>query len=122
MRTPSSKFCKYYYADFHRGRNVQECRSVKQNAESLKWQPNDCHRCPVPEILNANASSALDLKVTISQRLFGIMRNIEVVATCNKHQCAISNPYIGCEKCNQDRKGVLNLFETALEDYESNEH
>lgn len=122
MRTPSGKLCKYYYADFHRGRNVQECRSVKQNADSLRWQPSDCHKCPVPEILNANASSALELKVTISSRLLGILRNIEVVASCNKHQCIVPNPYIGCEPCNHQRKDVMNLFDAALQDAESDEH
>jgi len=122
MRTPSGKLCKYYYADFHRGRNVQECRSVKQNPDSLRWQASDCNKCSVPEILNANASPDLDLKVTISNRLLGIVRHVEVVASCTKHQRVVGNPYVGCELCNQHRKDVMNLFDTALKDAESNEH
>ena len=55
MKTPAGKECKHYYQDFHRGRDIQECRLAKRNLDSEKWHPDDCSKCPVPEILMANA-------------------------------------------------------------------
>ncbi|MEM7346130.1 MAG: hypothetical protein AAF485_17970, partial [Chloroflexota bacterium] len=61
MKTPAGQECKFYYGDFHRGRNVQVCRLIERNPESLPWHPNLCSSCPVPEILLANASDTLKL-------------------------------------------------------------
>lgn len=117
MRTPAGKECQHYHEDFHRGKNVQECRLVNHNPASLRWKPGDCKNCPVPEILNANASQYLELKLTIKPKLLGLGRQNEVKASCNKHRIEIEDPYVGCPKCNAERPG-LNLFWAALEDDE----
>ncbi|NJL95649.1 MAG: hypothetical protein HC915_18920 [Anaerolineae bacterium] len=114
MRTPAGQECSYYYEDFHRGRNVQECR-IPKGDRSLAWQPKDCARCPVPDILRANSSPHLRLELTISTRFLGFGRKLEVRATCGKHHIPVPNPYTGCPECNQERPG-LNLFAQALED------
>ncbi len=99
MITPAGKECRYYYEDFHRGRNVQECRLIKQSAKTLHWQPNDCERCPVPAILWANASEYLDLKARVTAGVVGLGRKVEVTAWCGKHEMSIDDPYVGCELC-----------------------
>ncbi|MCA0453135.1 MAG: hypothetical protein LCI00_04085 [Chloroflexi bacterium] len=117
MRTPAGKDCQHYHEDFHRGKNVQECRLVKDNPASLRWKPSDCKNCPIPEILNANASQYLELELTIKPKLLGLGRQNEVKASCLKHRISISDPYVGCPKCNEERPG-LKLFWAALEDDE----
>lgn len=113
MRTPAGKDCPHYHADFHRGRNIQECRLAQQNPASLQWKPGDCSRCTVPDILLANASPHLELLLTIKPKLLGLGRQIEVSATCIRHRLAITDPYIGCPKCNAERPG-LDVFWQAL--------
>ncbi|MHB8625061.1 MAG: hypothetical protein ACYDBJ_09160 [Aggregatilineales bacterium] len=115
MKTPAGKECPMYYADFNRGRHVQRCDLVQRNPNSARWQPSDCAKCPVPEILIANASPSLRLTLTIHPGLaFGIGRRLEVTAHCDKHNVSIADPFVGCELCNAERPG-LNAFLDALE-------
>jgi hypothetical protein len=114
MQTPAGKECHYYHQDFHRGRNLQECRLIIENPESLRWRPSDCSQCKVPEILNANASHNLQLKVTVKARIFGLGRTVNVTASCLKHHAVIEDPFIGCPQCAAERPG-LDVFWKALE-------
>ncbi|MCU0481044.1 MAG: hypothetical protein MUE54_07515 [Anaerolineae bacterium] len=114
MRTPAGTECKYYYQDFHRGREIQECRLIKQNPNSLNWHPKDCSACRVPEILHANSSPYLELTLTIHNRFLGFGRNLKLEAYCAKHKIPIENPIVGCPKCAENRP-ALDLFRQALE-------
>ena len=114
MRTPAGKECRFYYADFARGRNLQECRLIKGNPDSLRWQPKYCAQCAVPDILNANASRDMELTLTVKPVLLGLGRRLEVKAFCLKHRIPIEDPYVGCPKCNAERSG-LDVFRQALE-------
>ena len=113
MRTPDGKECPLYYADFHRGRHVQECRA-HYTPDSAHWQPNDCARCQVPDILRANASPTLKLTLKLSPGILGLGRRLDVIATCTRHGTAIADPFVGCEQCNAVRPG-LSAFLDALE-------
>jgi hypothetical protein len=112
MRTPTGKECKHYYQDFHRGRDVQECRLAKSNPDSLPWRPEDCARCPVPDILNANASPDMELKLTITSRFMGFGRKIEISAWDIRRNKPIEDPFVGIPS---DNPG-LDIFRQALED------
>ncbi len=114
MRTPAGKECRHYYEDFHRGREVQECRLARLNPDSVRWQPGDCAKCIVPDILNANASRDLELNLTIRTSLLGMKRDLQVTAFCLKHRMPIEDPFVGCPKCNEERPG-LDIFRQALE-------
>jgi hypothetical protein len=98
MRTPAGTICRYYYEDFHRGRQTQECRLVMANARSLPWAPELCAKCKVPEILRANGSPDLRLELTVRKRL-GLFTRLDVDAYCLKHVCEIEDPYVGCPSC-----------------------
>jgi hypothetical protein len=111
MRTPAGKECRHYYQDFHRGRSVQECRLVKENLSSLAWRPTDCSRCPVPDILNANASRDLRLQITITAGFLGLRRRLEVKAWCRGEPLTLEKAYTGCV----ERDLQLDLFRQALE-------
>jgi len=115
MKTPAGRECKHYYEDYFRGRDVQECRLAKTNPGSLRWHPKDCAKCPVPDILNANASRDMELKLTIGSKWLGFVRSMTVGAHCLKHDIPISDPYVGCPRCAESNAG-LDLFRKALED------
>ncbi len=117
MKTPAGHECRYYYQDFHRGRNLQECRLQKTNRESLPWEPRDCANCPVPGILRANASPDMELTLTISNKFFIFGRALSVNAYCTLHRIAIDDPHVGCPRCNASKPG-LELFLKALEESE----
>ncbi len=115
MRTPAGQECAHYYEDFHRGRAVQECRLAAANAHSLPWQPTDCARCPVPAILQANASPHMRLTLTVRKRWLGRFgRVLDVRAWCTLHDVPIENPYLGCP-LDADENDALRLFREALE-------
>ncbi len=115
MRTPAGKECPHYYEDFNRGREIQECRLAMANPDSLPWRPKDCARCPVPDILRANASPDLRLKLTIRPVLLGFVRQMRVEAWCEKHDIPIDNPYVGCPLDAEENQG-LKLFRDALDE------
>jgi hypothetical protein len=115
MRTPAGRECRHYYEDFHRGRDKQECRLIKRNPNSLAWKPTDCQNCPIPDILNANASPNMELTLTVDTKMFGLRRTMNVTAHCTKHDIGIEDPYIGCPLDNQEKKEALDIFRQALE-------
>lgn len=114
MRTPAGTECRHYYEDFHRGRNVQECRLIRDNPDSLRWHPSDCTGCPVPAILRANACKEMELHLAMKPRLMGLGRRRELVATCSRDGSVIEDPFVGCGNCGEERAG-LDIFRQALD-------
>lgn len=113
MKTPAGKECRHYYEDYNRGRDIQECRLAKENPESARWNPADCSRCPVPDILLANADPKMQLKLTIKKGFMGFGRRVEVEARSIEDGSIIEDPYIG--RIDNDNPG-LDIFKQALED------
>ncbi len=113
MKTPDGRECKHYYEDFHRGRDIQECRLEKENPLSERWHRSDCSKCPIPDILRANADPDMLLKLTIKRGFLGFGRRVEVEATSRQDGSAIENPYVG----RTDKENiVLDVFRKALEE------
>jgi hypothetical protein len=117
MKTPAGKECPQYYQDFHRGRAIQTCRMQERNPKSAAWHPADCAKCPIPEILRANASPNMRLTLTIHAGIFGIGRRLDVTAFCEKHDLEITDPYVGCPRCNAERPG-FDAFANVLDELE----
>ncbi len=112
MITPAGRECPHYYADFNRHtKDIEECRLAKDNPESEIWHPKDCSKCPVPDIVLANASKDTKLVLTIKSNMFGLMRRIDVEAICRKNGKKV-DPYVGCP---DDHPG-LDIFRQALDD------
>jgi hypothetical protein len=105
MRTPAGTECPYFYEDWNRGRERQECRLILKNPESLPWAPADCAKCAVPAILRANGSEDLALSVTVKKRL-GLVRSVVVTAECKKHGSPIPDPYVGCPACRAEAESL----------------
>lgn len=117
MKTPAGTDCRFYHQDFHRGRNLQECRLAKANPNSLPWSPSDCARCPVPGILLANASPYLELTLEIRNKFLIFGKENVVTARCSKHSIPIDDPHVGCPKCAAERP-ALDVFWKALDETE----
>jgi hypothetical protein len=112
MRTPDGRECKYYYGDFHRGANTQECRLIARNQESLPWFPGLCQTCPVPDIQRANACPNLVLDARVVKRFLGLSQRVEVSGWCSEHFLDIKQPAVGCGHCQEHHEGpsILDLF------------
>lgn len=99
MKTPYGKECKYYYADYYRGKNTQECRLIQANPSSDPWKPALCQTCPVPDILKANGSPNLVLRARVGKSMLGLVQKVQVTAYCREHHVDIPNPKVGCSQC-----------------------
>ncbi len=60
MRTPAGKECKYFYGNYFRGRNTEECRLLRESEQT--WTSSLCATCPVPDVMRANACEFLRLR------------------------------------------------------------
>jgi hypothetical protein len=112
MKTPAGKECKFYYGDFHRGREAQACRLIEQNPDSLPWEPSLCYSCPVPDILRANASNTLKLDGRVVKKFLGFKRQVEVEGWCSECFSVVPDPKLGCLNCARSGKpSILDLDE-----------
>lgn len=98
MRTPAGKECRFFYGDYHRGREQEECRLLGQASPPLAWQPELCFNCPVPGILLANACEHMVLKPRLGRTLL-LKRVVQVRTYCAKTQQADFDPHLGCGEC-----------------------
>jgi hypothetical protein len=103
MKTPYGKECKYFYGDYYRGRNLQECRLIQMNPTSEPWKPALCQNCPVPDILLANACPNLALHARVGRTLFGLVQQVQVQAACREDRVDVKNPKVGCGHCHEFR-------------------
>ena len=98
MKTPAGVECPYFYGDYFRGRNNEECRLLKVNGE--RWTPDLCRTCPVPEISRANACEFLKLKPTVGRPIAALFqRRVQISAYCEKSKRNVLEPQIGCGEC-----------------------
>ena len=92
MRNPAGVECRFYYADYHRGRQHQECRLIARHRSSERWQPELCRTCPVPDILRANACPHMILEARVVKRWLGLRRAVRVWAYCVEHRVEVAEP------------------------------
>jgi hypothetical protein len=97
MQTPAGKECRYFYGDYYRGRNQEECRLLE--AASLTWKPEYCQTCPVPEILMANACPHLILNPQLERVFPFVKQRVKIKSYCTKTTRANFDPHIGCGDC-----------------------
>ncbi|MEW5719860.1 MAG: hypothetical protein AB1817_14610 [Chloroflexota bacterium] len=104
MKTPYGRECQFYYADYYRGRDTQECRLVQQNPDSAAWKPALCQTCPVPGILLANVCPHLVLRARVGKSFLGLTQKIQIEAACREYRVAVEKPQVGCGKCHSHTK------------------
>src|SRR5438105_4392158 len=101
MKTPFGKECKYYYADYVRGRQSEECRLIENNPESERWFPALCQTCPVPGMLMANQCEHLRLYAHVGKGFLGLSKRVEVEGFCAEHLLDVKEPRVGCGHCHE---------------------
>jgi hypothetical protein len=99
MQTPFGFECKFFYSDYFRGRNIEECRLVGHEPPPHNWTVDICKTCPVPGILRANACPYMVLEGAVERTFLGLRRRMRVSAFCEKSQRVVKEPYIGCGIC-----------------------
>jgi hypothetical protein len=98
MKTPAGIECPYFYGDYYRGRNIEECRLLK--AAGQRWSADLCKTCPVPAIARANACQFLKLRAVTTRPLSAMFqRRVQVTAYCEKVRRDVAEPHIGCGEC-----------------------
>lgn len=97
MITPAGKECKHFYGDYYRGRHSETCRLL--DAHNLAWTADMCNKCPVPEILQANACEHQSLIPSLNKPLFFMKAEVQVKAECSLCACDVEEPRIGCGQC-----------------------
>jgi len=97
MRTPAGKECRYFYGDYYRGRNQEECRLLE--SASLTWRPELCESCPVPDILLANACPHLVLQPQLDRPFPFTKQRVKISSYCTKTSRSRFDPHIGCGEC-----------------------
>lgn len=102
MRTPAGFECRYFYANYFRGRNQQECRLIAANPIGERWTPGLCRDCPVPKILLTNACPHLMLDGRVVKTWGGLGRKVAVAASCTKTLDEVANPHVGCGHCHEE--------------------
>ena len=99
MRTPAGTECPYFYGDYYRGRNLEECRLIGNQPPPRHWTADLCQTCPVPSIKRANACENMQLTAVIKRRLGFLKRYVVVTAYCHLSKTKVEQPHIGCGQC-----------------------
>jgi hypothetical protein len=114
MKTPAGKECRYFYGDYFRGRQREECRLLSAEQPPLRWKAGLCRDCPVPDIHLANACDHMQLKPRLARPFPFINQKVEVSAYCQKTRKSGFDPHVGCGDCH----GLGDLFAGGLFDLE----
>ena len=102
MRTPAGFDCKFFYADYFRGRSKQECRLVARSPDSERWTPGLCRDCPVPKTVRVNACPHLVLEARVVKTWAGLGRRVAMAASCTKTLAEVDRPEAGCGHCHEN--------------------
>lgn len=99
MRTPAGVECRYFYGDYYRGKNHEECRLIGDAPPPGDWNPSLCFSCPVPAILRANACEFMVLHGEVKRFLGVFKKQVVVSAYCTKSNLKVTEPQVGCGQC-----------------------
>ncbi len=97
--------CRYFYGDYHRGNNREECRLLSANPSNRRpWKRKLCDTCPVPELILMSNCRDLLLEAEVKQQL--LRERVEVTfAICGKHMVELEDPQF-CPICAQEENGA----------------
>ncbi len=101
MRTPAGSECPYYFEDYHRGKDHQECRLIADSRNAGTWTPALCGKCPVPRIAMANACPNLVLQPKVKSGILGMGRRVDISSSCVHIAGPVEVPQIGCGHCHE---------------------
>lgn len=95
--------CLYFFADYHRGREVEKCRLIERNRANVRpWRRALCDSCPVPGILRETTCKHLALEASVVRKL-GLFDRVSVYAVCTEHIIELPDPK-HCPQCEAESK------------------
>lgn len=100
MKTPYGRDCRFFYGDYYRGRNFEECRGLINPEDKQTWDSMLCEDCPVPDIQLNNNCPNLVLTTYIGKVWF--KKHMKVKASCSKTLLSVKDPNIGCGHCHEN--------------------
>jgi hypothetical protein len=102
MKTPFGKECKFFYADYFRGKHFEDCRLINKPDKTRSWDVLYCRNCPVPTILLSNACPNMILTAVIEKRFLFLRKRVKVTAYCTKNHDKVKEPKVGCGSCHEN--------------------
>jgi hypothetical protein len=105
MITPAGKECSFFFGDYHRGRNHEECRLLLDH--KLDWIQDFCQNCPIPGIQQANGCENLVFSPKIYRPLLILKQQIQIDTYCKKSNKRVKVPEIGCGECNPQFEFIM---------------
>jgi hypothetical protein len=95
MKTPAGSECKYFYGNYYRGRNQEECRLL-----GASWERSLCGACPIPSILRANACESMKFSAKVIRPVGSLFKKrVSISTSCEKTGRTGFDPNIGCGDC-----------------------
>ena len=102
MPTRKPVNCRYFYGDYHRGANREECRLLEANRDNpIPWKRSHCDSCPVPELIIASNTRDLELEAEV-RRSFLRERVTVTFALCTRHMVELEDPR-RCPRCAEEQ-------------------
>ena len=90
--------CRYFYGDYFRGKNHEECRLIEANPNNSRpWRRKLCDSCPVPALIITSNCRTLELEAEV-QRKFLRDHVVVTFAVCTKHVRQLDDPGY-CPEC-----------------------
>ena len=101
---PEPVDCAYFYGDYFRGRDHEECRLLEASPDNKRpWKRKLCDTCPVPEILRTTSCRNLALEAQVTRSFLRELVEI-TFAVCTEHMLELDDPH-RCPACEaEDRK------------------
>ena len=99
MKNPAGVECRYFYGNYFRGRNEEECLLIGNVPPPNHWTPEICSKCPIPGILRANSCENMRFEAKVERRFFGIHKSVNISAYCTKSKKIVDKPEVGCGIC-----------------------
>lgn len=94
--------CRYFYGDYHRGKNKESCRLLEASPDNTRpWKRAHCNTCPVPELIIASNTRDLALEAKVERRF--LSERVEVTfAVCTRHMEQLADPRY-CPQCAEEK-------------------
>ncbi len=97
MKTNYGQECPFFYGDYFRGKQLEDCRLLNKPGQTKIWQPELCKNCPVPSIVLANACPNMILSGEV-RKVLG-KKKVKIIAYCSKTHEMVKEPKVGCGMC-----------------------
>lgn len=90
--------CRYFYGDYHRGKNKEECRLIAANDDNQRtWRRSLCDRCPVPALIIESNARELMLEAVVKRKFLRDQVTV-TFAVCARHMIELDDAR-HCPQC-----------------------